>query len=131
MSAWVTYIFVFLVGLVAGIFLAPRISRARRRDDGGQVLKRLVRNSQGFFDELRKDLNRPEFLNVREFAIVESSESTFVSEDLRFVYYEEDFPELKSVAEELDKLDFVDDVTKGKTPIYRVRERLVMALRDL
>jgi hypothetical protein len=131
MSAWITYILVFFVGLAAGLFVAPKIGRAPRQQDSGQVLKRLIRDSQGFFDELRNDLNRPEFLNVREFAIVESSENTFVSEDLRFVYYEEDFPELKSVADELDKLDFVDDVTTGKTPIYRVRERLVMALRDL
>ncbi len=131
MSAWISHILVFCVGLAAGVFLAARFGSGGSTRDSGKELKRLYRDSQRFFDELRNDLNRPEFLNVREFAIVESSQKTFVSEELRMVYYEEDFPELKSIAEKLDKLGFVDDVTPGKTPIYRVREQLVQALREL
>ena len=130
MSAWISHILVFCAGIAVGVFLGPRLGFGGRSHDDGKALQRIIRQSQDFFDELRKDLNRPEFLNVREFAIVESSQSTFVSEDLRFVYYEEDFPELKSIARKLDKLGFVDDVTSGKTPIYRVREKLVLVLKD-
>ena len=131
MSAWISHILVFFGGALAGAFLVSRFGPGGGAQDSGKALKLIMRESRGFFDALRNDLNRPEFLNVREFAIVESSQNTFVSEDLRIVYYEEDFHDLKSVAKKLDKLGFVDDVTSGKTPIYRVREKLVMALHDL
>lgn len=130
MSGWISHILVFCVGVAVGIFLAARFGLRRGSSDGRKALKRTMRESRAFFDELRSDLQRPEFLSVREFAIVASSQTTFVSEDLRFVYYEEDFPDLKAIAGKLDELGFVDDVTSGKTPIYRMREQLVMALRD-
>ena len=91
----------------------------------------MYRESRAFLDELRKDLDKREFSQVREFAIVESSQITFVSENLRLVYYEEDFPIIKSIAKKLDELGFVDDVASGKTPIYRLRERLIEGLREL
>jgi len=131
MSGWISHILVFSLGLVAGGWLALRLGPGRRQQDCKKALKSLRRESRAFFDELRKDLDKPEFVQVREFAIVESSQVTFVSEDLRFVYYEEDFPNIKSIAKKLDKLGFVDDVAPGKTPIYRMRERLVETLREL
>lgn len=130
MSAWVSHILVFIFGAAVGIVLAAKFGIGGGAQDGRKALRQMFRESRAFFDELRNDLERPEFVNVREFAIVESSQHTFVSEDLRFVYYEEDFPDIKAVAEKLDKLGFVDDVTSGKTPIYRVREQLVAALRE-
>lgn len=130
MSAWVSHILVFIVGTAVGIVLAVKFGVGGGAPDGRKALRRMFRESRAFFDELRNDLERPEYVNVREFAIVESSQQTFVSEDLRFVYYEEDFPDIKAVAEKLDNLGFVDDVTSGKTPIYRVREQLVAALRE-
>lgn len=131
MSVWISYILVFCVGVAAGIFLAARFGLRGGASDSQKGLKRAIRESRAFFDELQSDLRRPEFINVREFAIVESSQTTFVSEDLRFVYYEEDFPDLKAIAGNLDTLGFVDDVTTGKIPIYRMREQLVKAILEL
>ena len=131
MSIWISHILVFCLGVAAGLFLAAKVGVGRGPTESRKSLQRMFRESQAFFNELKNDLDRPEFVDVREFAIVESSHKTFVSEDLRFVYYEEDFPDLKAVAQKLDNLGFVDDVTSGKTPIYRVREQLVTALRDL
>jgi len=119
------------MGLVVGGFLAFRLGPGGYPRDNKKALKGLRKESRAFFDELRKDIDKPEFVQVREFAIVESSQITFVSEDLRFVYYEEDFPNIKSIAKKLDKLGFIDDATRGKTPIYRMRERLVETLREL
>ncbi len=89
MSGWLSHILVFFVGLVAGRFLALRLGSDAPARQSRKALKNLYRESRGFFDELRKDLDKPEFFQVREFAIVESSQITFVSEDLRFVYYED------------------------------------------
>lgn len=76
-------------------------------------------------------MNKPEFLQVREFAILEYSQINFFSEDLRFVCCEEDFPHPKSIEKKLDELGFIDDVAPGKTPICRMREGLLGALGEL
>lgn len=131
MSGWITHILVFCMGLAAGVLFAIKLGLGAGPRDSKKALKSLYRESRGFFDELRKDLNKPEFLQVREFAILESSQITFVSEDLRIVFYEEEFPNLKSIAKRLDELGFVDEVTSGKTPIYRMREPLLEALGEL
>lgn len=131
MSGWISHIIVFCMGLIAGGFLVLRLGPGGHSPDSKKALKSLYRESRAFFDELQKDLDKPEFFQVREFAIVESSQTTFVSEDLRFVYYEEDFPDMKSIAKKLEKLGFVDDIAPGKTPIYRMRERLVETLKEL
>lgn len=86
MSGWLSHILVFFVGLVAGRFLALRLGPDAPARRSNKALKSMYRESRAFFDELRKDLDKPEFFQVREFAIVKSSQITFVSEDLRFVY---------------------------------------------
>ena len=131
MSGGLSHILMFCIGLAARRYLALRLGPGGYPRDSNKALKSLYRESRAFFDELRKDLDKREFSQVREFAIVESSQISFVSEDLRFVHYEEDFPNRKSIAKKLDELGFVDDVASGKTPVYRLRERLIEALREL
>ena len=131
MADWIGYVVVLAVGVVVGVLVSRR---GRNRDSGqdpGRALRRMYREAPRFFDELRGELDRPGFAGVREFAILQSSQITFVSEDVRFVFYEEDYPNLLSLAVQLETLDFVDDVTPGKMPIYRMREHFVAALRGL
>ena len=95
------------------------------------MLRRLYKDSPRFFDEIRRELDKPEFRHVREFAILESSRVTFVSEDLRFVYYEEDIPDIRRVAAALEDGGFADDVTRGRTTIFRLRENFIEGLKSL
>ncbi len=129
MTSWITHVLAFLLGAGAGAFLALRYGG--RADDPHKALRRLYKDSPRFFDELRGELDKPEFRHVREFAILESSRVTFVSEDLRFVYYEEDLPGVTVLAKALEDHGFADDVTRGKTPIFRIRENFVEALKSL
>lgn len=132
MSGWLSHTAAFLVGVAVGALLFSLIARrGRSARDPRKVLQQLYRQSPRFFDELLEDLKKPEFRHVREFAILESSSVTFVSEDLRFVYYEEDMPDLKSVAAALEDNGFADDITRGKTPIFRLRENFIDALKAL
>lgn len=132
MSGWLSLTVAFLAGGVVGAVLYGWYSgRASSAGDPRQLLRRLYKDSPRFFDEVRQELDRPEFRHVREFAILESSRVTFVSEDLRFVYYEEDIPEIRQIAEALESGGFADEVTKGKTPIFRLRENFVDALKSL
>lgn len=132
MSGWIAYLGVFALGVIVGVVGAKSLGgRGGETRDPGKNLRRLYKSSPRFFDVMREDLGRPEFTNVREFAILESAAETFVSEDLRFVYYEEDIPDLKSIAAALEDGGFADEVTRGKTPIFRLRENFVDGLKLL
>lgn len=132
MSGWLTHTATFLLGVAVGAaFFILRANRDRNARDPRKILRQLYRQSPRFFDELKLELDRPEFQGVREFAILESSRVTFVSEGLRFVYYEEDMPDLKSLAAALEDNGYVDDVTRGRTPIFRLRESFIDALKAL
>lgn len=128
MSGWLTHAAAFLLGAgVGGLSYAWYVGLR----DPRRLLRRLYKDSPRFFDELRQELGKPEFKDVREFAILESSRATFVSENLRFVYSEEDIPELKRVVASLEDGGYLDEVTKGRTPIFRLREKFVEALESL
>ena len=131
MSVLITYILVLAIGIAIGYFAASRSADQSKQKDPKRELLRLYKESPEFIDELRSDLAKPEFSGVREFAIVQSSQITFVSDVVRFVYYEENIPDLRSIAENLEALDFVDDVTTGRMPIYRMRESFIEAVRNL
>lgn len=132
MSGWLTHAIALLLGAAAGAGIQAWYSaRQGGGHDSLRRLRRLYRDSPRFFDDIRRELDKPEFHHVREFAILESSSVTFVSEELRFVYYEEDIPDLRQLAVALEKAGLVDDVTKGKTPIFRLHENFVEGLRTL
>jgi len=132
MTGWITHLLAFLIGAGVGVYLE---ANRRRRAGGGQgrrasdkVLLRLYKECPDFFDNLREELGKAEFRDVREFAIIESAQVTFVSEDVKFVYYEDEMPHLKDIAVALEDEGFIDEVTRGKTPLYRMREAFVTAL---
>lgn len=133
MTGWITHSFAFLAGIgvgVAGFWLAGRSGRPTSgRPD--KTLRRLYKECPAFFDNIRGELDRPEFQGVREFAILQSAEVTFVSEGMKFVYYEDEISNLKEIAAGLEESGFVDDVSRGKTPLYRMRESFVTALGSL
>ena len=132
MSGWITHILAFLLGGIAGAAVFSwQAGRKGAGQDPRRILRRLYKDSPKFFDDIRQDLDKPEFRHVREFSILKSSQATFVSEDLRFVYYEEDNPDVRSLAAALEDSGFVDEVTRGKTPTFRLRENFVEALKSL
>jgi len=131
MTAWITHLLAFLVGAGVGGFLMASRGNRPARSEAGKTLRRLYKECPQFFDSLRDELRRPEFRDVREFAILQSSQVTFVSENMKLVYYEDELPNLKEVAAGLEDQGFIDEVTRGKTPLYRMRESFVTALDSL
>ena len=139
MESWFPNLLTLIVGIAVGFALgylvfgrrsgSASLSAASRNAD--KSLKRLYDESPRFFAAVRDDLTRPEFSQVREFAIVASSDITFVSEELRFVYYEDEVPNLRNLAQELEENGFVDDVTSGRTPIFRMRDNFIQVLDSL
>ena len=139
MESWLPTLLILIIGTVAGVaigyFIFGRASGLAGRNvadkSASKRLRRLREEAPTFFDSVKDDLTRPEFAHVREFAIVASSDITFVSEELRFVYYEDEVPNLKDLAKSLEDDGFVDNVTSGRTPIFRMREHFVEVLDTL
>ncbi len=131
MTAWITHLLIFLVGVGVGGFLSASRRRGSAQQMALKTLRRLNKECPEFFNDLREELGKVEFRDVREFAIIESSQVTFVSEDLKFVYYEDELSNLKGVAVELEEHGFIDDVTRGRIPTYRMRENFVKAIGSL
>ena len=130
MTGWITHLLAFLAGAGAVLLLlVTRRNRAGSQSD--KVLRKLYRICPDFLDDVRTELGKAEFKDVREFAILKSSQITFVSEDVKFVYYEDELPDLQEIAAGLENHGFIDDVTRGKTPLYRMRETFVIALGSL
>jgi len=131
MTGWITHLLAFLVGTgVGGLLVASRAGRSTQPQPS-KALRRLYKDCPKFFDEVRAELDKAEFRDVREFAILESAQITFVSEDVRLVYYEDELPNLKEIAAALEEQGFIDEVTRGKTPLYRMRDTFVVALGSL
>ena len=136
MAGWMTHLLAFLVGIGVGAFLmSTRSGRsgdslpARRQSD--KMLRRLYKDCPQFFDNIRDELGRPEFRSVREFAILDSPRTTFVSEGLRVVCYEEELSNIREIAASLEEGGFIDEITSGRFPIYRMRDHFVSALATL
>ena len=131
MTGWITHLLVFFLGAgIGGFLMASRAGRSSRVQPN-KALRRLYKECPKFFDEVRTELGKAEFRDVREFAIVESAQITFVSENVRLVYYEDELPNLKEIAVALEEHGFIDEVTQGKTPLYRMRDSFVTALGSL
>jgi len=131
MTSLVTHLLAFLVGLLIGRYVLGKSSGTAGQPRSDKTLRRLYKQYPDFFNSLRAELSRDEFRDVREFAILDSAQSTFVSEDVKLIYYEDELADLKMIASALEEHGYIDEVTRGKTPLYRLRETFVTALGGL
>ena len=85
----------------------------------------LLRVMPRLLAEMKADFNREGMELVREFAILSNSRVSFWSEKKRFIYYQEEHPDLQNKVDLLQQYGLVKDVTPGNTPIYRMKEEFV------
>ena len=131
MTSVVTHLLAFVIGAALGAYFISSRSGSGGQSQADKTLLRLYRQYPDFFNSLRTELSRDEFRDVREFAILDSAQSTFVSEDVKLIYYEDEITDLRAIADTLEEHGYIDEVTRGKTPLYRLRESFVTALGSL
>ena len=85
----------------------------------------LLRVMPRLLAEMKSDFKKEGMDLVREFAILSNRAVCFSSEKKRFIYYEEDHPDLQNKVDLLEQYGFIKDVTPGNTPIYRMNEEFV------
>jgi hypothetical protein len=91
----------------------------------------LLNSMPTFIAELRSDISKPEAEFVREFFVLPNHRVTLGgSEKPRFIYYEDDHPNLRGQLDLLEEHQLVRDVTPhgNNCPIYRINEDFVTRL---
>ena len=129
MESWGTHIIIFLFGTAtgaAGSYFATKYTDRRREKEGENKVKSTFQKVQeimpALIQEMKNDFNNPEFISIREFAILPNDRVIFNSGQPRFIYYEEQNNDLKGKVSILENYSFVYDVTSGNAPIYRITE---------
>ncbi|HEY0924616.1 hypothetical protein [Rheinheimera pacifica] len=118
----------------AGNYLADRFTDARREKKEVKALEKSWKDIESRFpeiiDEMRSDINSIQGKGIRAFFIKESDTMIDFIGEPYFVYHTDKHLELRAAVLYLAQLGFVQNLTPGNTPMYRISERLVDFLRN-
>ena len=127
----ISHIIAFLGGVGTGAaskYFADKYTDKRRKQERVSEVKKSFKKAKKKMPELiaeiKKDLKDPEYEIVREFFILGKS-NILNNEGKSLVYYYEDYKDLKEKVKYLEYLDFVEDITPGNCPMYRMSEKFV------
>ena len=80
--------------------------------------------------EMKDDLTTDDTQLIKEIYVLFSSGQGFNGDRARFVYFKNEHADLLNKLDFLRDCGFVDDVTEGSTPIYRMTEEFIQFLRQ-
>jgi hypothetical protein len=75
--------------------------------------------------EMKNDLCDPKQEFIREFFLAKKDWTINFGEERRFIYYEEEHPDLRVKINVPDNLGYISKVKSGSAPIYRMTEDFV------
>jgi len=134
----VSYLATFLGGAAvgsAGQYLADRFTDQRREQKKVSDEKKRFANLNGLmpllFQEMASDLKMDQSATIREFVVLATKGISFNSSKPRFAYFVSEHPNLKNQVSLLSEAGYVQDVTVGNAPIFRMRDDFVLLLREL
>jgi hypothetical protein len=134
----VTHLVTFLGGAAvgsAGTYLADRFTDQRRAQEIASSHKKrfaeLNKIMYALFKEMVDDLKADKSCAIREFVILPNERVMFNSNTPRFVYYEVKYPNIRNQVALLAEVGYVQDVTVGNAPIFRMQESFVAMLKGL
>jgi len=117
----------------AGNYLADKFTDARREKKEASALKKLWKDIEERFpeiiNEMRTDLLSTQGKGIRAFFLKESNTYIAFTSEPSFEYHTDKHPELRAAVLYLSQHGFVQDITPGNTPMYRINEKLVDFLR--
>jgi len=89
----------------------------------------LCQNFPEVIEEMKKDVRNPDFDGIRKFFIKEKTSVVNTSEP-HFEYYPESHHNLTAAVNYLEDLGYIEDITPGNCPMYRMREHFVDKLKS-
>ena len=126
----------FVVGTftgAAGHYLGEKFTDKRRSkelaSEYDERWANLTRRFPKVIAEMKEDVQNPNLLAVREF-FVKSSGTTVNRSKPCFEYHTDVHTDLGAAISYLEELGFIEDITPGNCPMYRMREHFVDRLRN-
>lgn len=133
----VSHLVTFVGGAIvggAGQYLADRFTDQRRKQLAKSEAKKqfsaLKAVMPKLFAEMVQDLNIDQSQSIREFVITPNRRVSFNGSKPRFMYYEDEHPDVRVHVDRLLEAGYLQDVTVGNVPIYRLREHFVLLLNE-
>lgn len=134
----VSHLATFLGGAAigsAGQYLADRFTDQRRAQQATSENKKRFSGLNEIMgvllNEMAEDLKNDKSSAIREFVILANERIMFNSSVPRFAYFESKHPNVKNQVALLAEAGYVQDVTVGNAPIFKMREEFVAMLRTL
>lgn len=133
----ISHLVTFLGGAAVGgtgKYLADRFTDQRRRQEGAQSVQRRFKELNAIMPELlnemANDLRGDTTGSIREFVLCPNRRTMFNSSKPRFTYFETEHPSLQNNIDLLNAEGWLDDVTVGNAPIFRMTEQFVILLKN-
>lgn len=131
-SHLVTFLGGAFVGCV-GQYLADRFTDQRRKMEHKSEAEKEFLTIKADMKELiaamGNDLTSDDSRSVREFVVVPNKSVSFKGNKPRFMYYEDEHLHLRLQVDRLRYAGYVDDITSGNAPIFRMREHFVSLVK--
>lgn len=126
----------FVVGAftsAAGQYLGTKYTDIRKSKEASDA-KRLQwieveKRFPAIISEMKEDAKRTDARSVREF-FVTSSRSMVNRKGSYFAYHTDIHSDLSAAVRYLEELGYVEDISSGNTPLYRMKEHFVDLLRN-
>lgn len=132
----ISHLVTFLGGAAAGsagTYLADKYTDQRRAKKAAQERKQRFSELQSLmkslFEEIIIDLNGDNSGTIREFVILPNDRVTFNSSLPRFSYFESTHPHVRNQCALLREAGYIQDVSVGSAPIFRMSEEFVRLLK--
>ncbi|MDP2267863.1 MAG: hypothetical protein Q8K46_01725 [Deltaproteobacteria bacterium] len=126
----------FVVGAftgAAGQYLGEKYTDKRRKieqaSEDDQVWNDLVTRFPKIIGEMKEDARNPDLLSAREF-FVKSSKTTVNRSKPSFEYHTDVHADLHAAIAHLERLGYIEDITPGNCPMYRMTEDFIDRLRN-
>lgn len=126
----------FLVGActgAAGTYFGNKYTDQRRKieskSDKDKEWEDLRRRFPAVLDEMMADVKNPESTGIRKFFVCESTWAINRSEPT-FDYYTDKHTDLGAAIAHMEELGYIEDITPGNCPMFRIKETFYDRLKN-
>lgn len=132
---WISALIGFVIGAFTGAtstYYGEKFTDQRRRQESDRKSKEewldICQRFPTIILEMKEDVQKPEFVSVRRF-FVKDSKSLVNTDQPYFAYHTDEHPDLDAAVTYLVRLGYIEDITPGNCPLFRMHEHFIDQLR--
>jgi hypothetical protein len=137
MKLIISHFIAFLIGALGGacgLYWGAKYLKKREQKEASLKLennfKKVSDLMPKLIQEIKTDIKNDESKVVREFVVLPTTKHSSSDSKGRFIYYEDQYKDLKEHLDILEGSGFILDVASGNTPTYRLTDEFIALLKD-